>query len=340
MGKLTIREIAKMAGVSPTAVSFVINGKDGIKDETRKRILEVIERTNFIPSMNSRRLFFQKSYNISLIIQNTASPFSNLFYFEVTRGLLEKSKEYNYNIVFTDIKVEGNNVILPNIITNKDTDGIIFFQDTDKAILNEMDRLEIPFVIVDAHNSDANYTYVNSDCELSAFTATNHLISQGHTNIAFIGSCFIPDFYLQVFTGFSKALNTLQQPLSSSWMQIKAIDEETAYECMKEILSCKPYPTAVFCAGDIFAIGAMRCCKDLGISVPDDISVIGIDDIVLSQYIDPPLTTIRFDKASMGKIAMELLAQKIDGQQVDSIIIPSDQLIIRKSVRNISNDML
>ena len=92
MGKLTIREIAKMAGVSPTAVSFVINNKDGISEETRTKIIDVIERTGFKPSVNSRRLFFRKSYNISLVIKQTSSPFSDLFYFRLQRACWKRAR--------------------------------------------------------------------------------------------------------------------------------------------------------------------------------------------------------------------------------------------------------
>ena len=339
MKKLTIKEIAKLAGVSATAVSFAINKKDGISEETRKKVLGVIKRTNFIPSLNSRRLFFKKSYNISLAIKQSSSPFSDLFYFEITKGVLGKSKEYGYNIVFTDILLEDGIVQVPEIVKQNDTDGIIFFQDTEQSILNEIERLEIPYIIVDAHTSNSNFTYVNADSELSSYTATKYLIGQGHKGIAFIGSSYIPDYYLQAFSGYKNAVQEINMSIPPSWIQINAIDEFSAYRCMENILKSTPIPSAVFCAGDIFAIGAIRCAKDLGFKIPHDISFIGVDDILLSRYIEPALTTIKIDKLQMGILAVELLVKKINSENVESIIVESDKIIERDSVRNMYSNL-
>lgn len=332
MAKLTIREIAKMAGVSPTAVSFVINNREGVSDETRRRVNEVIERTNFKPSLNSRRLFFKKSFNISIIIRNTSSPFNDLFYFEIAKGLLQKSKEFGYNIVFTDITVKGNEVILPDIIKRNDTDGVIFLQDTEKSVLTEVSRHNIPFVIVDSHSADNDITCIKADYELSSQTAVKYLIENGHRDIGFIGSSYIPDFYLQAFSGYKNALAELNLPLQPAWIQADATDESSAYKCMERILSCQSVPTAVFCATDMFAIGAIKCAKDKGYNIPSDISFAAIDDILLSRYYEPKLTTIRIDKENMGYLAMEAIVKKIHGEPVASTVVESGNLIIRDSV--------
>ena len=334
MSKLTIREIAKMAGVSPTAVSFVINNKDGVSEETRRIVNEVIQRTNFKPNVNSRRLFFKKSFNISIVIKQTSSPFNDLFYFEIAKGLLEKSKEYGYNIVFTDISIEKNEVILPDIIELKDTDGIIFLQDTEKAILNEVNRHNIPYVIIDAHTMISDCTCINADYELSSYVATKYLIDNGHRDIGYIGASYIQDFYLQSFTGFKNALAESNLSIQPAWLQVKAIDEDTSYACMEVILNNPSIPTAIFCPADLFAIGAARCAKQRGFKIPEDISFVSIDDILLSRYFEPKLTTIKIDKEKMGRLAMELIVRKIDGEDVDSIVIESDNLVVRDSVSN------
>ena len=160
------------------------------------------------------------------------------------------------------------------------------------------------------------------------------MIDNGHRNIAFIGSSYIPEYYIQAFTGYKKALEEIQVSIPSNWIQINAKDEESSYECMANILrSNNSVPTAVFCAGDIFAIGAIRCAKEFGYKVPDDISFVGIDDIILSRYVEPKLTTVKIDKALMGSLAMELIVKKINGEQVKSEIVESDNLIIRDSVK-------
>lgn len=333
MDKLTIKDIAKMAGVSKTVVSFVINNKPGVNAETRKKVNEIIQKTNFKPSMSSRRLIYQKSFNISIVIRKDSSPFSNLFYFEIAQGLLEKSKEFGYNIVFTDISETNGKILLPDIIVQRDTDGIIFLQDTEAAILNKMDQMGIPYIVVDAHSYNNHFTCISADYELSAYTAAMHLVENGHRDIAFICSSFVSNFYTQVFSGFRRALESNNISIPSSWIQMGAYDEASAYQCMEDILSRDVRPTAVFCAADMYAISAVRCAKNKGYRVPEDISFIGIDDIILAQYIEPALTTVRIDKVKMGNLAMEFLVKKINGESVESQTVDSDKLIIRDSVR-------
>ncbi len=335
MKKLTIKEIAKMSGVSPAAVSFVINHKDGVSEETRKKVQAVIEKTNFVPSLNSRRLSLKKSYNISLAISQSSSPFADLFYFEVVKGILEKSKEFGYNLVFVDIGLKDGMVEIPQMMKQGDTDGIIFFQDMELIILQKMDALGIPFVIVDAHMPYENAVCVNSDYTSSVYTATRYLIDKGHRDIAFIGSSHIPQYYAQAHQGYKKAMDEIHASPPSLWVQNAARDEETGYMCMENILSGKEVPTAVFCAGDIFAVGAMRCAKAHGYSIPNDISFIGIDDILLSKYVEPALTTIFIDKIQMGMHAMELLVRQINEEPAQSIFIEPNQIIERDSVRDI-----
>ncbi len=335
MQKLTIKDIAAMAGVSPTAVSFVLNDKSGVSEDTRQKVLEVIQKTNFKPNLNSKRLLFQKSFNISLVIKQNSSPFHDLFYFEITKGVLEKSKEYGYNIVFTDIAFDNGKAVLPEIIEHNDTDGVIFFQDTEPTIRNEVEKRNIPYVVVDVHSSSEDFTYVRADYQLSAYTATRYLCEKGHQAIALICSSFIPDFYLNIVTGYTNALKETNTPIPPHWIQADAMDEQTAYQCMENILKHKDsLPTAVFCAGDVYAIGAMKCIKNHGYHIPSDISVVGLDDILLSSYVEPPLTTIAIDKFHMGSEALELLVRKINGESAQGITVQSDLLIERASVRN------
>jgi LacI family transcriptional regulator len=324
-----------MAGISPSAVSFVINNRPGVSEETRRKVMAIIDKTNFIPNMNSRRLVYKRSYNIALVMHNEQTPFEDLFYVAITRGLLRKSKEYGYNIVFTEIDVVNNEVHMPQMIRHHDTDGVIFLQGSDAAILRATDHLVIPYVVVDAQDRDASYTGVFVDYELSSFTATSYLIDNGHRQIAFISKGSIPHFYIQTFKGFCRALDNNGISIPPDWIQITATDEASAYECMQSILHGKNIPTAVFCSIDSFAIGAMRGARDMGYAVPDDISFIGIDNISLSAYFKPGLTTINIDKENLGELAMNMIVQKIEGMKVDSAYVASDQLVVRDSVKKL-----
>jgi len=329
---LTIKDIANMAGVSPTVVSFVINNKKGVSKATREKVLSVIERTNYTPSISSRRLIMKKSFNIGIIVVNDSSPFTNLFYYEIAQSILNRSKMYGYNMVFTDIQRSSHRIKLPSIIENKDTDGIIFFQDTSYQTLKEIENRGIPCVVIDAHPGKDLYSMVIADYEHAAVTAMQHLAKMRHRKIAFICSSFLPNFYTQVFNGFRMVMSQNRLPINSGWIQMDAVDEKSASVCMARILDSGDIPTAVFCATDVFAIGAMKCAKARGYRVPEDISFIGIDDVLLAQYVEPALTTVRIDKAEMGNMAMDMVIQRINGKAPECIKLRSDDLIIRDSV--------
>lgn len=332
MQKLTIKEIARMAGVSTTVVSFVINNKPGVNENTRRRVMDVLEKTGFQPSLTSRRMIYKKSFNISVVRRRDSSPFNNLFYYEIAQGLVEKSENYGYNIIFTNSPEADGRSGLPEIIRQKDTDGVIFLQDAETGLLNELESRGIPFVVVDSHNDDGQILSVRADYQTAARTATAHLVENGHRSVAFISSSFVPNFYKRVFAGFREALNARNLPIPSGWIQMDAEDEESAWRAMDAILSQKEKPTAVFCATDHLAIGAMNCATERGYAVPGDLSFVGIDDILLSHYVKPGLTTVRIDKFEMGSMAFEMLMRKINGEAVESRTVQSDNLIVRGSV--------
>jgi len=335
MNKITIRDIAKMAGVSPAAVSFVINDRPGVSEKTRQKVKKIIAATGFQPSVHASRLVLKRSYNIGLDMHNVGASLDDLFYVSILRGLLRQSKEYGYNIVFTEFAEAQGAVILPGIILNRDTDGIILLRSPSSAVLTALNNLDIPFVAVDAHMKDVPYTCVYVDYELSAYTSTNFLIENGHRKIAYIGHGSVPAFNLQTYKGFCRAAEKHDILIPPDWIQVPAIDDASAYNCMENILSGKHAPTAVFCSVDSFAFSAMKCARAHGYAVPDDISFTGIDDTPNSEYFTPSLTTVSIDTELMGASAMDLIVEKIAGKAVESITVPSDDLVIRESVRSI-----
>lgn len=334
--KVTIRDVARLAGVSPATVSMVLNNKGGISEATRDRVMDVIKVAGFTPNLNSRRLSMKKSFNISIVMNNTSSPFANLFYYEVAGGLLERSKMYGYNIVFTDIEVKDSAIVLPDIVERHDTDGIVFFQDADETVLKEIYQRGIPYVVVDAHKRYEGYDFTGifTDNEQASYTATKYLIANGHKEIAYVGSSYQKDFYAQCFTGFIKALNEFNLSIPSSWILIDAYDDMSAYACMDKIFQSGNIPSAVYCPGDIFAIGVSKCAKDHGLALPGDLSVMGFDNIILSRFCEPRLTTIGIDMAQMGALAMDIIERKIKGETVKSIFVVSDNIIVRDSVKH------
>lgn len=329
MKKLTVKEIAKMAGVSVTAVSFVLNNRPGVSDETRKRVQSIIDETGFKPNLNSKKLLMNKSFNICLVVNAFSSPFEDLFYFEVTRGILSRSQKYGYNI--TIASTPGSRTELPDVVYSGDTDGIIFMQDVPQKLMEKAVSCGIPCVVVDSLAGGDKIPFVAPDYRKATAEATAYLIRRGHKKIANITTETVSHFYKETRDGFKEAMEANALPINPAFADMTAINEETAYAATKKLLSGEERPTAIVCTVDSFAIGAMLCAKDMGFSIPRDVSFIGIDDILLSRYIEPKLTTIGINKVEMGAMATDMLLQKIKGKNPKSRLLPME-LIERDSV--------
>jgi LacI family transcriptional regulator len=261
-----------------------------------------------------------------------SSPFADFFYFDVTRGIMEESSLYDYNLILSHLKYVNNVALVPDSVNNQDADGVIFLQDTPDAVLSKVESLGVPFVLVDAQADQGKYTTINPDSERSAYAAVEYLIKMGHRNIGFIGSSYLPRYYVQTFSGYKRALKNYRIPVNPKWLFSNAYDKQSAYKGMEKILKAPEIPTAIFCAGDIYAVSAIHFVQQNGYEVPKDISFIGLDDIILSTHITPALTTIGYDTFDMGKMAVNLLIRKINGETVDSFIVPTEQIIERNSV--------
>lgn len=332
MEKLTIREIAKMAGVSQTAVSFVMNNKPGVSDETRQRVLDIIEETNFKANLSSRRLALSRNFSICLTYVESSSPFDDWFYFEVAKGVMNYMASINYSVTMLCLTRENGKYTVPDIIASKATDGIMFFQDIDDEFLHQIESFDIPYVVVDSYSDSSDILTIKNDAKSFTRKAIGYLLSRGHRSIGLIGSSYIPNFWSAVYESFVDSLRPSLAAINEEWIQNQAYDEDSAYDCMRRILNSSNLPTAVFCAGDIFAIGAIRCIKDSGLSVPNDISIISVDNISYGKYIEPALTTINLNNEQLGVLAAQLLWKRMNNHDVRSIKLDSSSIVERQSV--------
>lgn len=333
MGKSTIHDVARLAKVSPSAVSIVLNNRPGVSEETRKKVLEIIEQLGYAPNPNSRRLLFHKTNNIAILFPRSASPLEHSFYSEINTAVLRECEINGYNLIFSSFSTKNDKVQFPDLIKACDVDGVIFYGDVNPAVLNALAKYELPHILIDNHTLLPDVLCVSADYHHAAEVAVRYLMDLGHRDIAYIGNSAQTDFGAQTLSGYQKALTAGQITAPKEWLQCDASCEESAYRCMESILACAQRPTAIACGADIYAIGAIQCIKDHGFQVPQDFSVAGIDDILLSRYTDPTITTVKIDKGEIGRTAVRLLIQAIGGEPVHGIAIRSDQLIPRKSTK-------
>ena len=333
--KVTIKDIAKLAGVSTATVSFVINGREGVSKATKERIQKIVKDMDFQPSAASQRLVLRKSFNIALIYPPSASPFKDFFYYDVASGLTEELSLYNYNVVFAPLVESGNEYVLPNIVKRQDADGAILLYDAPANVLDKLDEIGIPYVLVDWHQDGKDRPYINSDIEQAIHNAVMYLIDKGHTQIAYLGSDQLPYYYLRCFQGYQNAMFNAQLPIYPGWINNSAHDAAATFNIIKKLMSLQMPPTAICGMRDMCAIFGIHAATELGISMPEQLSFISIDDISVSRYVYPKLTTVSYNKNELSKTAADMLMRMINGESVDSVVIRCDTIKERQSVATI-----
>lgn len=316
MANLTIKDIARMAGVSTTAVSFVLNNRPGVSDATRQKVQEIIRQTAFIPNVHTRRLNLGKSFTIHVVLKQYAYGLYNQFALETLSGVFKEGKSLGYSIIFTlvDEHMECEQII--ESVRSKDCDGIILNQIDDPVLLSQLQREKIPFVCVDAHlPMNAGLPMVEVDYYDAAYQATRYLHQHGHRQIGFIGPQTPAEHCANTFRGYTDYLQEAGLSSNPDWVAKIPFSQASTEAAVDTMMEKGKLPTALLCNCDAVAIDVIRRAKERGIRIPEDVSVIGIDDLLVSRYLDPPLSTMTFDKELLGAKAMELLYQIIQGAE-------------------------
>jgi LacI family transcriptional regulator len=332
---LTIKDIAELANVSASAVSFALNNKKGISAETRQRILKIVEENEYIPNQQARRLLTKRTNNIGILHEREHSPLSHWFLHEILSPAAKQCEELGFNLLFSPANGDRDNLI-PEIVRNREVDGIIILGETDPLVIEKLRETEFPLVLVDEHLRTPDVFAVEADYAQGALTAVDYLVTRGHRKIGYIGDSADSFYGSQTYRGYLNALEEarIKPEKGLIFHDARDGDEETALRCMERLLS--KTPTAVFCAADIYAIGAVKAIRKAGMTVPGDISVIGMDNLVLGKYVDPELTTIDFRKEEMGREAVNILIKLTqDERHPEKKRVFPGELLVRSSVRDV-----
>ncbi|MDD6309126.1 MAG: LacI family DNA-binding transcriptional regulator [Clostridia bacterium] len=337
MGNITIHDIAKKANVSPATVSYVINDRPGVSEKMRNRIRKIIEENGYNPNLSSRKLVLNKSFNIHIVMGSAFASFDNLFYNTAIKSMMEVCMHKGYNLVLSSTE-DYEKSPLKRAILQKDVDGVIFLQDVVHCAVSEQQKRKIPYVVLDAHEKSAKHNSVYCDYEEAAYQAVKYLISMGHRKIGFAGMKSIAEFYESSCRGYRRALSEEGVIPEPEWMHGGEDENESIAVCAAVMGEKSRKITAVLCATDVIAVTLMKHFRQIGISVPDDISVCGMDDVLIAQYCTPSLTTIEIDKRKMGEEAIHLLISMIDGDipsEGQNVCIHGEKVIERESVKKI-----
>jgi DNA-binding LacI/PurR family transcriptional regulator len=333
--KITIKDIATMAGVSTAAVSYVINDKPGVNGETRKKIQDIIKKTGFSPNINSKRLSSGKSYNIHAVLDRDNPRPCKLYYLGVTSHIIEELSRFDYNLIVSYVGRDDTADAALDIITKNNADGILFFQMVDDRLIGEIADRGIPCIVVDNREIYNELPHVSVDYTLAAYTATRYLIDAGHKKIAYVGMKKTPYFCEKTLAGYRNALSEAGICFREDYAIYDDFEKESVHPALNRLLSSADAPTAFFCVEDFYAVCVLHYIKKLGFSVPEDISIIALDDMIISEYTDPALSTIRLSETELAQNAVRMIMELTQGRDPENCVIKSDDLIIRESVKKI-----
>lgn len=337
MNKITIRDIAKMANVSISAVSIVLNERPGVSPETRQKIKQIVENTGFVQNPNSRKLLFDKTGNIAVLFPSDMSNLENMFYLQLNNALLPECSSNNYNLLYCTYNLQSDK-ILPNTILKKDADGIIFLGDTPNEVIETVKKMNIPFVITDSYINGESTPTVYTDYEECAYKATSFLIDNGHKNIEYLGS--INESYNdKVYSGYVRALKEHNLPYQSQNIILCDKNYKIAYyEGAKFLKNKHKNTTALLCCDDILAFGIIKYLKEQNIDIPNQLSIMSIGNLMISPYTDPSITTININVSDLAKESIKLLIKQINNNSYsfEHIKTTVNEIVIRKSVKKIS----
>jgi len=334
VAKITNRDIAKLAGVSPAAVSLAINGKPGISEDTRQKILAIARQHNYCTGTASARVLRERSTYIAALFRTDAQLEDQAFYAELGTSAMVACRERGYTLVSTYITGSDSMLELPPSIRSGEVDGVLIFGDQEPGIYVELSKIGIPFVVLDSSRS-SQHPSVYVDYSKAAYIATRHLIDLGHRDIAYLSNGSLHDFNTLTLNGFQQATTEAGIALYPNRFQIDMEDTQTVEQCLEKALAGPCRPTAIFCTVDFYALKVIRRLNALGYRVPEDISIVGIDDVAVSQLMIPSLTTMRVDRDEMIREGLDMLTQMLQGKSCESRLLPPPELILRQTTAQI-----
>jgi len=328
---VTIQDVAKTAGVSVSTVSRVLNGKVDVAVETQDRIQSVIDDLGFTTNLAARSMRSQKKNLVGLIMPDIAYPFA----VEVMKGVNRAIAESEFDlVVYTtgDVRKSGrasHEQKYVSLLTNSISDGVVIVAPVAGEFV-----IDAPIVSIDPLASNPNYPAVHATNYLGAVEAMEYLLGLGHKRIGFISGRAELESSSRRLKGYREALENAGIPIDEKLIASGDYTTETGVVCTRELLALENPPTAIFASNDQMAMGVFQVAEEMGIKIPDDLSVIGFDNITESKYLG--LTTVDQSISEMGYVATQMLIKLINNIPLeDQTYRMQTKLVIRNSCREV-----
>lgn len=332
----TISDVAAAASVSISTVSLVMNGKGPVADATRRRVLAVADRMGYAPSRSARGLAARRTGNVGFVLREDHFRQSEPFYTRVFLGAeFEARRRGLYVLLSTVPDPYRPGEHAPRFLKEHSVDGVVVAGGVDGTLIEQLRDRSIPHVLADFAWGDA--TQVSIDNHGGAVAVARHLVERGHERAAFLGADPEHPSPVGRRDAFAEAMREAGHPVADGLLVMDdgPSDRATGSRAGAALLGLEPArrPTAVFCANDAVALGLLDAARERGLRVPEDVAVVGFDDVEGAALAFPPLTTVRVHKERLGETALGVLAQSVEAPDTalpDATLIPTE-LIVRAS---------
>ncbi|NLF11349.1 MAG: LacI family transcriptional regulator [Anaerolineaceae bacterium] len=329
----TMRDVARAAGVSIKTVSRVVNKQGEVSDETRRRVLATIQELGYRPSKVARALVTQRTDTLGLILGDISNP----FFSEVARGVLDTAQAEGYDVFLcnSDYDPEQELRALSSLADHNVGGMIVFPCWENREKLRAFAGPARPLVVVNRiFEPQPGISLVLNEIRRGARLAVDHLAGKGHRSIGMLAGRAAPLQIMERMQGFREGLQAHGLPFVADWIVADECnsDVERGYRSARRLMAQHPRVTAVFAYNDLIAAGAIQACRELGRRVPDDVAIVGFDNIQFAAMVQPPLTTVHIDKYELGRQAVTRLLEMLNGPGSDLDPIRLDvELVVRQS---------
>jgi len=330
----TIIDVAKLAKVSKTTVSRYLNNQDKghMSEETKRRIQEAIDQLNYAPDNMARSLKGKSTKVIGLVVNDLTNP----FFLQMIQGIEEELRDSGYNILMSDSNLDLNREIeCLKMLEQRRIDGILIVG-VNLPVEHLKDiNIKVPMVLLERDSGDSKFDSVKIDNYYGAYAAVEYLIKKGYRRIAHIRG----NQASMMAVHRKEAYRDCLKAHGFTWREKYEVDGnyqlKGGYAAIQQLMALKERPDAVFCANDMSAIGVLRYLIEQGLRVPEDMAIVGYDDVTVASLVTPPLTTVRQPVLELAKIATQVLLERINTKDeknyISKSIVLKSELVIRKS---------
>ncbi|KPF86307.1 LacI family transcriptional regulator [alpha proteobacterium AAP38] len=329
---IKMADIARMAGVSVSTVSRALAGSALVPQAKREEILALAQEQGYVINEQARNLRLKKTRTIGVVIplgHEVGQLISDPFFIELLGRLADEITARDYNVLLTKV-ARPEPGWQDRLIQSQKADGLIVIGQSDQhEALNAVARTYLPLVVWGAHLPSQLYCSVGSDNIGGARLAVEHLVQKGRRRIAFLGVPDLPEVGLR-YDGYRRALAAAGIAEDPALLAPAHFTVDTAYDTVRGLIDSKVPFDAIFAVSDVIAIAAIKALNAAGLRVPDDVAVVGFDDITIAAYVSPALTSVRQDLARGAKVMIDLLFRRMEGENTPSATMPAE-LVIRKS---------